>query len=100
MKTLALRALKWIVAVGSILGGLYLSGFGGATAIYNLFKTERAEAEIMMEKKIDEREAKIMAVHRSDMDGLHGKIDLLSKQNSTIINQNYKMIEMMKKDQP
>lgn len=99
MKELAVKAFKFMGAVAGVLATVYGLGWGGAIAVNTFFDSKIAKAEGRIEMKITERESKIMAVHRSDMDGLHGKIDLLSEQNSTIIKQNYRMMEMMKKDQ-
>lgn len=99
MKDLAVKAFKFVGAIVGVLATVYGLGWGGAVAVNTFFDSKLAKAEYRIEQKIDDRESKIMAVHRSDMEGLHGKIDVLSGQNKTIINQNYKMIEMMRRNQ-
>lgn len=96
MKTLAVKAFKYIAAVLGVLASVYGVGWTGALAVHSMFKSQTAEAEQRIEQKINEREAKIMGIHNADMAGLHGKIDVLSRQNETIISQNYKMIRLIK----
>ena len=98
MKALAVKGFKYIAAVAGVLASVYGVGWTGALAVHSMFKSQTAEAEMRIERKIDEREAKIMAVHRSDMDGLHGKIDLLAEQNKTMMRQNFEMIKLMRQD--
>lgn len=97
MKTLLVKGFKYIAAVAGVLASVYGVGWTGALAVHSMFKSQTADAEIRIEKKINEREDKIMAIHRADMDGLHGKIDLLSKQNSTMIKQNFEIMKLMRK---
>lgn len=96
MKTLLLKGFKYIAAVAGVLASVYGVGWTGALAVHSMFKSQITEAETRIDREIDEREAKIMGIHHADMAGLHGKIDVLSRQNDTIISQNYKMIRLMK----
>ena len=95
MKTLLVKGFKYVAAVAGVLASVYGVGWTGALAVHSMFKSQTAEAEMRIEQKINEREAKIMAIHNADMTGLHGKIDVLSRQNDTIIRQNFKMIRLM-----
>lgn len=95
MKPLIIKAFKWVGVTVGALAGIWGAGWSSAMIIQTLFETQAAKAELRIEKRIDERESKIMGIHNADMSGINGKIDLLSQQNNTIIKQNYKIMKMI-----
>lgn len=100
MKELALKISKYIAAVLTVLGGLWASGWAAGITLNALMDSKMAKAEIRIGQRIDEREAKIMGIHKAEMDGLHGKIDILIGQNQTIINQNYRTRKIIEENLP
>lgn len=85
--------------VGASIGMLvtaYGIGWSGAMVIHKLFVTDRVEAKEMVIEIVDQREAKIMAIHQSDMEGLNGKIGILVEQNKTIMQQNTEILKRVK----
>jgi hypothetical protein len=90
MKDLAVKAFKFIGASIGVLVAAYTIGWSGAWTLHNLFKTERAEAQAFVVDKLHETEDKWNKVREADLDGIHGKMDILIDQNKLIISQNYR----------
>lgn len=89
-KELAIKAFKYIAAALGTLVTAYAVGFSGATVLHNLFKTEKAEAYQYVDSRIQSSESKLMEIRKADLDGIHGKMDILINQNNLIISQNYR----------
>lgn len=84
------KAFKFISASIGLLIAAYTVGWSGALTLHNLFKTERVEAQQFVVEKIQEAESKWNSIRQADLDGIHGKMDILIKQNNLIISQNYR----------
>jgi hypothetical protein len=97
MKELAIKAFKFIGASVGLLVTAYTLGWSGAITLHNLFKTEKAEAVQYVEGRIAEQETKFMAIRQADLDGIHGKMDILIDQNKLIISQNYRTRKAVEK---
>lgn len=87
MKPLIQVVFKYIGASIGVLVGAYTLGWSGAITLHNLFKTDRVEAMHFVENKILESEAKLMAIRSADLDGIHGKMDVIIRQNENLLGQ-------------
>lgn len=95
MKDLAAKAFKFIGASVGVLVAAYTLGWSGALTLHNLFKTEKAEAQVFVKDAVKESETKIMGIHNADMNGISGQIGILVKQNETIMRQNTEILKRL-----
>ena len=98
MKDLASKAFKFIAASIGVLVAAYTLGWSGAITLHNLFKTERVEAQAFVVGQIASTEQKLMEIRRADLEGIHGKIDILARQNDTMIKQNTEILKRLPRD--
>jgi hypothetical protein len=96
MPGLVKTGLKLIMGISAIVGAIWTGGFGFSQKVNSFFSHEREEVEKMVDKKILATEDKAMAVRRADLEGIHGRFELLAQQQGTIIQQNYQVIKLLK----
>lgn len=90
MKELLTKLWKFVSAAVGILVAAYTVGWSGAVTLHNMFKAEKAEAERFVIEQVSTVDAKWSAIRTADLDGIHGKMDILIGQNNLIISQNYR----------
>lgn len=99
MKVWVTTAAKYVSGLLVSLAAIFGLGWTTALGIHTLFQTNQVDAEARIRLMVNDSEAKIMSIHRADMDSLHGKIDFLGKSQETIIKQNYEMIKFVRSHQ-
>jgi citrate synthase len=77
VKELAHRAFRWLAGFFAVIAAVWGAGWGGAIAFNAFFDSKTAAAEMRVEQKLNEREAKIMAVRTADFQHLDKRFDVI-----------------------
>lgn len=95
MKEFCLKAFKFISVSVGVLVAAYGVGWSGATVLYNLFKTDKVEAQDYVKEVIQSSESKIMGIHNADVSGIKGSIGIVVDQNKEIMRQNTEILKRL-----
>lgn len=95
MKDLASKAFKFLAASVAVLVTAYGVGWTGATTLYTLFKTEKAESQSFVKEELQKTESKIMGIHNADVSGIRESVGIIVKQNESIMRQNTEILNRL-----